>query len=287
MRRRPRISCPTTSPGAVDEDRHRDRRACARRLRWSVVDASPDDDARAESAAHRVPRGLHAGADGRAGRRGTRDRPGQAEGDDADDGSGVRGGNGRVAHPRAVPRERARADRGLSLPCHLRVLLERAGAAIRPPPAGCVSQGLAPRGHALRALEEPHAVRRPHHRVDDRARGRRPARAQARRRRRLQPATGGHAAAASMRRFDTASTSCRPNRSRRSISPRIPRTTRASRRGCRRRRSRTRACRRCTRPRIRRSVDYVYFVRKPDCRSHFFTASAAEFDAYTREGLQC
>ena len=35
------------------------------------------------------------------------------------------------------------------------------------------------------------------------------------------------------------------------------------------------------------SVDYIYFVRKPDCRSHFFTASAAEFDAYTREGLQC
>lgn len=35
------------------------------------------------------------------------------------------------------------------------------------------------------------------------------------------------------------------------------------------------------------NVDYIYFVRKPDCRSHFFTASAAEFDAYTREGLQC
>lgn len=34
-------------------------------------------------------------------------------------------------------------------------------------------------------------------------------------------------------------------------------------------------------------VDYLYFVRKPDCRSHFFTASAAEFDAYTREGLRC
>jgi peptidoglycan lytic transglycosylase G len=34
-------------------------------------------------------------------------------------------------------------------------------------------------------------------------------------------------------------------------------------------------------------VDYLYFVRKPDCRSHFFTASAAEFDAYSREGLQC
>ena len=34
-------------------------------------------------------------------------------------------------------------------------------------------------------------------------------------------------------------------------------------------------------------VGYLYFVRKPDCRSHFFTASAAEFDAYTRKGLTC
>jgi UPF0755 protein len=32
-------------------------------------------------------------------------------------------------------------------------------------------------------------------------------------------------------------------------------------------------------------VDYLFFVRKPDCRSHFFTASAAEFDSYTRKGL--
>jgi UPF0755 protein len=32
-------------------------------------------------------------------------------------------------------------------------------------------------------------------------------------------------------------------------------------------------------------VDYLYFVRKPDCRSHFFTASIEEFDAYTRQGL--
>jgi len=32
-------------------------------------------------------------------------------------------------------------------------------------------------------------------------------------------------------------------------------------------------------------VDYLYFVRKPDCRSHFFTASVQEFDAYTRKGL--
>jgi uncharacterized YceG family protein len=34
-------------------------------------------------------------------------------------------------------------------------------------------------------------------------------------------------------------------------------------------------------------VDYIYFVRKPDCRSHFFTASADEFLSYSREGLQC
>jgi UPF0755 protein len=33
------------------------------------------------------------------------------------------------------------------------------------------------------------------------------------------------------------------------------------------------------------NVDYLYFVRKPDCRSHFFTASFDEFLAYTRKGL--
>jgi len=34
-------------------------------------------------------------------------------------------------------------------------------------------------------------------------------------------------------------------------------------------------------------VDYVYFVRKPDCKSHFFTASQQEFDNYPRGGLDC
>ncbi len=34
-------------------------------------------------------------------------------------------------------------------------------------------------------------------------------------------------------------------------------------------------------------VPYVYFVRKPDCRSHFFTVSYSEFLSYTRKGLQC
>jgi len=34
-------------------------------------------------------------------------------------------------------------------------------------------------------------------------------------------------------------------------------------------------------------VDYVFFIRKADCKSHFFTASAAEFDSYPRDGLNC
>jgi uncharacterized YceG family protein len=34
-------------------------------------------------------------------------------------------------------------------------------------------------------------------------------------------------------------------------------------------------------------VDFVYFVRKPDCKSHFFTASKAKFDAYSRAGTTC
>jgi peptidoglycan lytic transglycosylase G len=34
-------------------------------------------------------------------------------------------------------------------------------------------------------------------------------------------------------------------------------------------------------------VDYLFFVRKPDCKSHFFTASQQEFDNYPRGGLNC
>ncbi len=34
-------------------------------------------------------------------------------------------------------------------------------------------------------------------------------------------------------------------------------------------------------------VDFLYFVRKPDCKSHYFTVSKAKFDAYSRRGLQC
>ena len=34
-------------------------------------------------------------------------------------------------------------------------------------------------------------------------------------------------------------------------------------------------------------VDYLYYIRKPDCKSHFFTASEAEFNSYPRGGLNC
>ena len=34
-------------------------------------------------------------------------------------------------------------------------------------------------------------------------------------------------------------------------------------------------------------VDYLYFVRKTDCKSHFFTPSLDEFNNYPRGGLNC
>jgi UPF0755 protein len=34
-------------------------------------------------------------------------------------------------------------------------------------------------------------------------------------------------------------------------------------------------------------VGFLFFVRKPDCKSHFFTASEQEFLEYPRAGLQC
>jgi uncharacterized YceG family protein len=33
------------------------------------------------------------------------------------------------------------------------------------------------------------------------------------------------------------------------------------------------------------NVDYLYFIRKPDCKHHFFTSSLEDFNNYTREGL--
>jgi peptidoglycan lytic transglycosylase G len=35
------------------------------------------------------------------------------------------------------------------------------------------------------------------------------------------------------------------------------------------------------------NVDYLYFIRKADCKSHFFTASESKFLSYPRDGLNC
>jgi UPF0755 protein len=35
------------------------------------------------------------------------------------------------------------------------------------------------------------------------------------------------------------------------------------------------------------NVNYLYFVRKPDCKSHFFTSSEAEFLEFSRAGTRC
>jgi UPF0755 protein len=35
------------------------------------------------------------------------------------------------------------------------------------------------------------------------------------------------------------------------------------------------------------NVDYLYFIRKADCKSHFFTVSENEFLKYPRDGLNC
>ena len=34
-------------------------------------------------------------------------------------------------------------------------------------------------------------------------------------------------------------------------------------------------------------VDFLFFVRKADCKSHFFTASLQEFNEYSRAGTRC
>jgi UPF0755 protein len=34
-------------------------------------------------------------------------------------------------------------------------------------------------------------------------------------------------------------------------------------------------------------IDYLYFIRKPDCKSHYFTASEEEFFSFPRGGLSC
>ena len=105
---------------------------------------------------------------------------------------------------------------------------------------------------ALRAQEEPDAVRRADHRVDDREGGAGAARAAARRGGDLQPAA--RADAARDRRDDPLRARRPADRVAARVAARRPDAVQhaARTRACRRRRSRTRASRRCRRPRTRR-----------------------------------
>ena len=136
----------------------------------------------------------------------------------------------------------------------------------------------------VRELEEPDAVRRAHHRVDDREGGAGPEGARARRRGHLQPAASGACRSGSTRRSATGSTSRRRRRSSRASSTTTTRTTRASASGLPPTPISNPGLASMQAAAHPADVDYLYFVRKPDCKSHFFTASHAEFADYSRAG---
>ena len=145
-----------------------------------------------------------------------------------------------------------------------------------------------PGRHGLRAFEEPDAVRRAHHRLDDREGGAGAAGARARRRGHLQPAARRACRSGSTRRirygYDIPPTqailesqleSDHPYNTRKR--PGLPPTP-ISNPGLASMQAAAHPA----------EVDYLYFVRKPDCKSHFFTASHAEFlELHPRKGCRC
>ena len=149
----------------------------------------------ARAAANHLPRGLHAARHGRPGRRGARDRDRQARGHAAADEDGLPAGERRRRAAGRVPEGlEAELDRGLPLPGDVRVHEAHLVRAPRRGPAAGVPAELAQGRPAVRAVEEPHAVRRPDHRLDDREGGGRARGAEARRGRDLQPAPEPNAA---------------------------------------------------------------------------------------------
>ncbi len=128
--------------------------------------------------------------------------------------------------------------------------------------------------------EEPDALRRPHHRLDDRARGGLSGRPRQDRGRDLQPPARRHAAR--HRRDDPVRASARGACSTRATCASRAATTRARTAGCRRRRSAIPASPRCGRPRIRPHVPYLYYVAIPGDtkRRHHFSKTYADFQHF-------
>ena len=135
-----------------------------------------------------------------------------------------RGGTG------GVPQARAR-DRGLPLPGDLRVHAEDDREAARRRPARRLQRQLGEGRPALRANEEPDALRRPDHRLDGREGGDRARRAPAGRGRDLQPAARRGCRSGSTRRSATGWTSRHRVADESRSSRATTRTTRANRTG--------------------------------------------------------
>ena len=274
----------------------RDRRArrdrvCGRRPkqrrelgpRFAGHDDRPAAQARP---AHRLPGGLHPRRDGRPHHRGEQDRRGQAPHHAQALRAGVPAGHEDDGSAGRLPEERAES-RGLSLPRDLRLHRGHDVEGARRRPARGLRPQLEPDRPQVREVEEPDPVRRPHHRLDDREGGAGAEGAATRRRGDLQPAPPGYAAR--HRRHDP----LRLEHPADAGDPAEPagdpprRTTLAVARESRRPRSANPGLASMQAAAHPAKVDYLYFVRKADCKSHFFTASLDEFNNYPRGGLDC
>ncbi len=260
-----RISSRATSRGRPrargEAARSRDRRRARGRSRCSVGARAAaartrrrrSSCAAARAAAGHLPRGVHGGGDGGSRRRGARDRDREAWRDAAAHAGGLRererGRDAAEGVPEGLGREVAR---GLPLPGDVRVHEAHVVAAARARPAARVRAAVEQGRPALRALEEPDAVRRADHRVDGREGGGRAEGAAARRGGDLQPAAARDGAR------DRRDDPVRAERAGDGVAEAVGHRERQpvqhapAGAGSRRRRSRTRGSRRSAPPRARR-----------------------------------